>query len=837
MIRISLLFLLTLSFFSAAQKKIEISLEGYVNDFSSKKKLYGASIYMFQGGTMISKVLSDANGDYSIVGRINTKVPFDLMISTPGYVTKKVLFDFEDLKVQNPNGVLQAMEELVIELFEIKDGVDLNFINNTYAEKFTWEGKMAVPEEKYNKDIEDKVLLAYREISNANRVQSFKRKMNRAIQLNEFEEALRWVDSALFYRQDAEDLIQKKSQILNYIDKRSKDIERREEFEKLKKQGDAAYSKGDFEAAELFYKDAIGLFSDNQISSRLVKINDYKEKVIELEVNKDKIERLRFASDSLVEINDFDGAIAHLRDIQSLAPNEIMTIQEEISEIETDKKNYDYEQSVIGLISIANRLAKSKDSLDASLSVYSQVEKLIKKMTDPVKVSNYTVEVEEGIKNISQSKSEEREAFNQQFEKANNNFLDGPEYYDKAQKILDSDLMKPYKNEPEVKKLKNRILVMEKFYSLKNSAFDKSSINKKEAIAELKNALDLVNNDLQLVSIEDITELKDSINSWSGETDYENITNKQIQESANNRSSSIVKSPGILVDSDLSVYEDLASTIQRINEAPAKNIQRLKDEMDYEIYFNNTLNEVMNERSSKQIESYLEELEIKNREAAQQKLDLQRKQDRKRELLESSSNERKEIAILNQELSVKEIQKRMDQRDYLVQLELSEQVERDELIVDKIRSNEREQSFINQNNQIDNEQRLNSIQENISTMEYQRYVEDSLNQYGGENRAEDIERLKSFKSNNLNQPNYLKNEKGELFPSNAMTERVFKQENDMGYVTVVTVQRVVVDANGYGVVYEKTTNESGSTYFKRNGAPITEYIWFNESMGQNVIED
>ena len=31
--------------------------------------------------------------------------------------------------------------------------------------------------------------------------------------------------------------------------------------------------------------------------------------------------------------------------------------------------------------------------------------------------------------------------------------------------------------------------------------------------------------------------------------------------------------------------------------------------------------------------------------------------------------------------------------------------------------------------------------------------------------------------------------------------------------------------------------KNGSTYFKRNGASITEYIWFNESMGQNVIQD
>ena len=100
-------------------------------DFSSKEKLYGTSLYLFQDGRMVSKSLSDVKGDYYISGKIDTKIPFDIMISKPGYITKKVLLDFEDLKVQNPNGILQAMEELVIELFEIRNGVDLNFIKKS----------------------------------------------------------------------------------------------------------------------------------------------------------------------------------------------------------------------------------------------------------------------------------------------------------------------------------------------------------------------------------------------------------------------------------------------------------------------------------------------------------------------------------------------------------------------------------------------------------------------------------------------------------------------------------------------------------------------------------
>ena len=201
------------SFFSWTQKKIEISLEGYVTNFSSKEKLFGASVYMFQEGTMVSKSLSDINGDYFIGGRINTKIPFDLMISKPGFVTKKVLLDFQDLKVQNPNGVLQAMEELVIELFEVKEGVDLSFAKNTYAEKFNWDKSqnLAVPEAKYKKDIEDKVLNAYSEMSGVNKAQSFKKKMVQALKVEEFSKALSLVDSALYYNKDNDELVKRKA--------------------------------------------------------------------------------------------------------------------------------------------------------------------------------------------------------------------------------------------------------------------------------------------------------------------------------------------------------------------------------------------------------------------------------------------------------------------------------------------------------------------------------------------------------------------------------------------------------------------------------------------------
>ena len=211
MIRILFIVFFLFSFNVNTQTLLEISIEGYVNNFTTKKVVYGASLYLFQDGRVVSKSLTDSKGVYYISGQIDTKVPFDLMISIPGYVTKKVFLDFQDLKVQNPNGIMQAMEELVIELFENRNGVDLSFVKNKYAEKFNWDASrnIAVPEEKYKQDIEEEVLEAYQKASEASKAELFKDKMNGSLDKNDYEKALIYVDSALHYNNTDNFLINK----------------------------------------------------------------------------------------------------------------------------------------------------------------------------------------------------------------------------------------------------------------------------------------------------------------------------------------------------------------------------------------------------------------------------------------------------------------------------------------------------------------------------------------------------------------------------------------------------------------------------------------------------
>jgi hypothetical protein len=183
-----------------------------------------------------------------------------------------------------------------------------------------------------------------------------------------------------------------------------------------------------------------------------------------------------------------------------------------------------------------------------------------------------------------------------------------------------------------------------------------------------------------------------------------------------------------------------------------------------------------------------------------------------------------------------QVQDWVDNRDYLAELELLTQYRRNQAFDEMSKKQENERILIASLNDEDNEQRQYNSQKTVMQVNYEQFLRDSIAKQGGEDRSIQIESLKSNKPFYPTQPNFLKDEDGNLFPSNALTERIFKNKNSNGLVTSVVVQRVVVDMNGYGVVYEKTTNEGGDSYYTRNSAAITEFNWFHESSGKDVIQ-
>jgi len=378
---------------------------------------------------------------------------------------------------------------------------------------------------------------------------------------------------------------------------------------------------------------------------------------------------------------------------------------------------------------------------------------------------------------------------------------------------------------------------MDQFYNLKKEAFTNYTKNSTSAISDLKKALKIGKDNYSITPKADLNEIRDSLQSWTGSASLSSSSTGSIV-SGYNSSGTVVRTPGMLHSgSDVDAYNDLALTMERKKSDPLEDLQRVKNEIDYEIYFKNTVDAVRNEKSADEMKFFQNEIEIKEREVALQKIELQLEQDKERQNLESAVKNRNEYALFQQEASAEQIKKWNDEKDYLIELELLNQARRIQSFEEKNRIQENERILLDQENDIASEQRQYKSQDHLMKLDRERSIKDSLAKVGGEDRALEVERLKSFKPDYPTQPNFLKNEDGILFSPNAVTEGIYKIQNSKGFVTSVIVQRVVVDSNGYGVVYEKTTMENGTSSYSRNGASITEYIWFNESMGQNVIKN
>jgi len=94
-----------------------------------------------------------------------------------------------------------------------------------------------------------------------------------------------------------------------------------------------------------------------------------------------------------------------------------------------------------------------------------------------------------------------------------------------------------------------------------------------------------------------------------------------------------------------------------------------------------------------------------------------------------------------------------------------------------------------------------------------------------------------YVDNRTNQANYLKDEAGNCFTWNKMTELVYKSVNELGFTTRIITRRIVVNANGYGVVYEMTTDDRGIHAFTLNGQAIPESFWLQHSTGETAFSE
>jgi hypothetical protein len=487
----------------------------------------------------------------------------------------------------------------------------------------------------------------------------------------------------------------------------------------------------------------------------------------------------------------------------------------------------------------AKAYSKEKN-LKLSIEKYNEAESLSTKLSNSSSNQLYISSLKAEKSKLLEVKNSEDLVFNSQLIKANEYFAQGQYGYAKAKLILRTDPMRGRINDPKVIELTDKINQMESYFSMKKTAYllVKSKKKNQEAITSLKITQEKAILNQTIIPQNELAQLKKSIDS------LENIINpmsalipKKIIPASTQDQGTILLAPGeIHTGKNSDAYKDIFINKEKKDNAATYKMEINKNDLEYTTNFISTITASQGQDAQVQIN------EIKNDIDSilsdEQKNNEQRQYQMQKQIatLNQDINERNLSVIAQNELIATEIGEKKNQLDITQKKLNDENSERLEKQMDAIQINKDRILIIEQERHDTEEDRLAEQQKMINKLDYAHYQKDSILKAEIDSRSTKIQKMKDYQKYYETTPNYLKNEAGVLYEKNKMTEVIYKIKNLQGYVSSVVVRRIVVDTNGYGVVYEQTTNESGKNSFTRNGLPITETIWFNESTGLNVVK-
>lgn len=826
--------------FSFGQSQVLVALEGTVQDFVTGQKLFGATVNVIQNGVSVSRVVSDNKGSYYVSAKINPAQIMAVVVANPGYMTKKLSFDLKTIvpKANATNGV-KLMDQLPLQLYVVRPNVDLNFTKETYAEKFVWDQAVykAIPDAQVKADMDKKVKDLYKIAKDKDRTIYCVAAADLAVSRKEYEKAVIYYDSALIVAPADPGIMQKKKSVETIIEINQNEAKRKKEFDKLKGEGDAAFTAKNWKLAEEKYKLADQQIpKDPYITARLTKITENVNSEKLNAENKLKYDKTMTAANALFVAKKYDEAIAKYNEAEKLQPNLKDFPLSEIEKIKAIKEDNANELEVKKQLKAANDLYIQK-KYDQSIDMYKKAELNIAKFKKQTLIDQYSKELQNGMKKVTDWKNSQDQIYKDQLAKANENFLKGPQFYGMAKNILNSDPMKSRQNEPSVIELKDKIAKMEAYFVQRKSAYQTvKAKNNAQGLKELKAVQVIANTNARNLPASELTQIQKSIDSLT------TLTTPVVVKAAPSTKEDVIvgtqlKAPGERTSgTPEQAFNDLNKTSQQKAERPQEQLQEIKNVFDYQNHFNETMAEVQQETTDQNMESFKSEqtvIERKNQVAADQRqADLQGEL-QKNEVAVSTRNAVQEN---KQNDNAENITSWKDAKDVS---NANEQKAADKLQESELsRSNRLSNEESMRNDQLKTQEEKDlKTQEKIKTgYEVSVTKRDVTQAENQDQQFEQIEKVASSKTTLTNAPNNLKDEDGVLFPKNAMTERTYTVKNNQGFVTKVIVRRVVVDKNGYGVVFEQTTTEDGVNTFTRNDQVITDYIWFNESTGANVIE-
>jgi len=825
-----------------SQKPVSISFEGTIVGFLEKDRLLGATVYMMQNDKTISKSISDNYGNYQISGIINPLEPIDILISKPGFVPKKVLFDMSTLKLSRANSTtLKVLEDLTIELFNQKPGVDLSFARIGYAEKFTWDQQafIAKPDEKQKKDLDEKVKKAYESAKNTSTTSQYDTKAKQAIAKKEYQKAAAYYDTALVLVPRDSTMMARKGEVLKLWDEQKKEEAKKKEIENLIASADDLFKNEKLDESEAKYVEAQKLVPDNShIKSQLQKITEKRNKNLEAQKNKAEYDKVIKEAESLVAKKNYAEAIKKYESALNFDSTKKPVVDAEISKIRKNLSDSELEEIVKKDLKAAQDLL-SKGKLDESLKGYQATESNISKFSDQNLVDKYSKELKDGLQKVQDKKDSEDQAYRAQLAKAIENFNKGKSFYNVAKNILNSDPMKSKQSQPEVVDLKDRIQKMEEYFVEKQNAY--VLVTKKEndeAIDRLSKLLARNVFTQRIAQSEERQQIQKSLDSLKAlkisnvPTVVPNATATNVAPTTNN-----LQAPGqLVVGKDVQqVFNDMLDKTERRKATPFENQQKAKDAYDFEKYFASTLENARQEEEKLRQNDFDNTKNVKSRELGRQQVVLQLEEENRKLKAEIAAEDRDVQAKKEQEKNDLLINAWKDQTDHKIYLEkvaLAQQSEEQRNAIER----NKEQGDLLVRERIEQDLgRQESQDKSIERVLLDRFRMDSISKAEQETRGYGIQKKLDYVPEKIYTPNNLADENGIPFEKNKMTEKIYEIRNDREEVIMVVIRRVVVDKNGFGIVYEQKTNDSGQTFHTKNGLPVPDFIWYNESTGENVL--
>lgn len=489
---------------------------------------------------------------------------------------------------------------------------------------------------------------------------------------------------------------------------------------------------------------------------------------------------------------------------------------------------------------------QSKQDYDKAIQVYDQTKDILAFTHDAASKQTKVSDIDQKVEAAKKAKEQDLQNFNIAITKVKN-ALDsltfdakyGANYQPKValgivKTLLANSPLKQKLTTPEVSALKTRLTKLESYFN------PNAKLLKNMAVKDSTKALQAANEFLTKAGVAEVGKLEMSFLKNKIDSIQAKMKITPAASSSNTVRGIILSPPpgAKLFTGNPSVLQtSLSSSADR----QAQRVRNAWDKLIASVDDANYRAAVQHEEAVRANRNFVETQEAVRSQLSQAEAESAKKREiANRELVNETQTEIAERNLANQALTERMADIQDEQRNrhdsimahQLDNHNLAREATRDFVDSMNVLKTQKEVEAAEQNKALDQAQRK-AVNDNQTAIYLANQA--ALEQTKRAQRAQE-ERMNFVKVETYT-PNYLKNDSGQCFPWNAMTELVYTYEDAFGFEIGKVVRRVVVNAQGYGVVYEQTVNESGTSSFTLNGQPITENIWLHDSNGSPFLSE